>query len=79
MQWKDNLREGPIYRGYRLHTSLRFGLWVSPLVSIGKRRPITTDSLKETVTLVPGEYPSETEALLAAKRYTDEAEAHRRG
>ncbi len=78
MQRRDNLKEGPIYRGYRIHTSYRFGQWVSMVVSLGKGRPLTTDSLTEAVTRVPGEQPSETEAVLAAKRYIDEVEAHRR-
>ncbi len=57
MHRRDSVKEGPIYRGYRFHTSLRFGLWVSLLVSIGKRGLITTDSLTDTVTRMPGETP----------------------
>ncbi len=77
MQRRDGLKEGPIYRGYRIHTSHRFGLWVSLSVSIGTRWPITADSLTEAAR-VPGEYPSEVEAIQAAKRDSDEAEAPRR-
>ncbi len=66
MQWKDKLREGPIYEGYRVHTSLRFDSWTSVIVSTGKRRPITAHSLRETVTRVPGETPSEVAAIQAA-------------
>jgi Arc/MetJ-type ribon-helix-helix transcriptional regulator len=39
---------------------------------------MTKDSLTDTVTRVPGEYPSEEEAMQAAMRYIDEQEAHLR-
>jgi Arc/MetJ-type ribon-helix-helix transcriptional regulator len=39
---------------------------------------MTKDSLTATVTRVPGEYPSEEEAIQAAMRYIDEQEAHLR-
>ena len=48
------------------------------IVRIGKRRPITKDSLTDAVSCIPGDYPSEEEAVLAAKRYIDEKEAHQR-
>jgi hypothetical protein len=38
---------------------------------------MTKDSLTAKVTLVPGEYRSEEEAIQAAKRYIDGEEAHR--
>ena len=39
---------------------------------------MTKDSLTDTVTRVPREYPSEDEAIPAAMRYLDEQEAHLR-
>jgi hypothetical protein len=38
---------------------------------------MTKDSLTDTVTRVPGEYPSEDEAIQAAKRYIDDEATHR--
>ncbi len=46
-------------------------------MSIGTRWPLTADSLTEGVTRVPGETPSEVEAIQAAKRDIDAAEAPR--
>jgi hypothetical protein len=47
------------------------------VVSLGQRQPLTSDSLADTVTRVPGEYPSDDEAIQAAKRYIDAADAGR--
>jgi hypothetical protein len=41
------------------------------IVSVGKRKLITEDSLTDTVLRVPGEFFSKEEAILAAKRYID--------
>jgi hypothetical protein len=49
-------------------------LWLSMIVSVGKRKAMTKDSLTAAVTRVPGEYESEAEALQAAKRYIDAEE-----
>jgi hypothetical protein len=43
------------------------------VVSLGRRKPLTGDSLTERVRRVPGEYPSEAEAIQAGKHYIDEA------
>ena len=73
------LESAPVYKAHRIHTSrLMRGPWVSIVVSIGTRQPMTKDSLTDTVTRVPGEYPSEAEAMQAAMRYLDEQEAHLR-
>ena len=74
----STLKEGPIYRGSRIHTSSLFGRWISMIVRIGKRRPITKDSLTDAVSRIPGDYPSEEEAVLAAKRYIDAEDFHRK-
>jgi len=71
----DNL---PVYKAHRIHTSLLMrGSWISTIVTLGKRKPLTKDSLTATATLVPGEYHTEEETLQAAKRYIDEEDAHR--
>ena len=78
MRRKRTLKQGPIYKEYRIYTSpLMNEHWISMIVSIGKRRLITRDSLTDTVTRVPGEHRSEVGALLATKRYIDEEDAHR--
>ena len=79
MRRKSSLKEGPIYRDYRIHTS-RLPIserWLSENVRLGKKTAMTKDSLTAKVTLVPGEYRSEEEAIQAAKRYIDGEEAHR--
>lgn len=73
------MKNASVYKAHRFHTShLMSGLWLSMIVSIGKRKPLTKDSLTDTLTRVPGESPSEEEAVRAAKRYTDEEDSHRR-
>ena len=66
------LKERLIYKAHRIHASrLASGLWLCAIVNMGKKRPMTHDSLTATVTRVPGEYSSEEEALHAATRYID--------
>jgi hypothetical protein len=66
---------GVIYKNHRIHLSLlKSGLWLGQIVSLGGRKPVTEDSLTDTVTRVPGEYPSEAEALQAASKYIDHLE-----
>ena len=73
------LDNAPVYKAHRIHiTRLYSRPYVSLIVSIGIRQPMTKDSLTDTVTRVPGEYPSEAEAMQAAMRYLDEQEAHLR-
>lgn len=68
----DNL---PIYKGYRIHTSQLFSeTHVSLIVRLGGRNPLTTNSLTDTVTRVPGEYEDEDQAIQAARAYIDAAE-----
>ena len=70
------MENAPVYRAYRIHTRrLTFGTYIAMIVSIGKRRLRTEDSLTETVLRVPGEFLSKDEALLAARRYIDAADA----
>ena len=70
--------EASVYKAHRIHTTRLFSRpYVSMIVSLGKRTPLTPNSLTDTVTRVPGEYPSEAEAIQAAMRYIDEQEAHR--
>ena len=65
----------PVYKAHRIHIAhLMRGSWVSTIVTIGERTPLTKDSLTDTATLVPGEYPSEAEALQAATYYIDHVE-----
>ncbi len=47
-------------------------LWVVSIVTTGKRKLTTKDSLTMAVTRIPGEYGSEQEALQAAKEYIDQ-------
>jgi len=71
----SNVNDASVYKAHRIHTSRLFsGLYVSIIVRLGKRNPPTKDSLTDTVTRVPGEYPSEAEAVLAAKQYIDHVE-----
>ncbi len=63
------------YKAYRIFAAPHLaGLWISMIVNLGKGRPPTEDSLTKTVTRIPGEYPSEAEALLAARQYIDHLE-----
>ena len=74
----SNVNKAPVYKAHRFHATRLYGRpYVSLIVSIGKRQPMTKDSLTDTVTRVPGEYPSEDEAIQAAKRYIDAEETHR--
>ena len=74
-----NLESAPVYKAHRIHvTRLYSRPYVSLIVSLGIRQPMTKDSLTATVTRVPGEYPSEAEAIQAAMRYIDEQEAQLR-
>jgi len=73
------LDNAPVYKAHRIHiTRLYSRPYVSLIVSIGIRKPMTKDSLTDTVTRVPGEYPSEEDAMQAAMLYIDEQEAHLR-
>jgi len=73
------LDNAPVYKAHRMHiTRLYSRPYVSLIVRIGIRQPMTKDSLTATVMRVPGEYPSEAEAIQAAMHYIDEQEAHRR-
>ena len=64
----------PIYKDYRIHTSQLFSeTYVSLIVRLGGRDPLTTNSLTDTVTRVPGEYEDEDKAIQAARAYIDAA------
>lgn len=66
------MNEDPIYKQHRIHVErLQSELWLSMLVRLGERKPMTKDSLTPAVTRVPGEYPSRAEALQAAMHYID--------
>lgn len=70
-----SMDHGVLYKNHRIHLShLKSGLWLSQIVSIGERTPVTEDSLTDTVTRVPGEYLSQAEALEAANSYIDRLE-----
>ena len=74
----SKLDAAPVYKAHRFHATRLYGRpYVSLIVSIGTRQPKTKDSLTDTVTRVPGEYPSEDEASQAAKRSIDAEETHR--
>ena len=71
-----NVNDATVYKAHRIHTrSLMAGPWDSVIVSIGRRKPMTKDSLTDTVTRVPGEYHSREEAMQAARRYIDEEDS----
>ena len=66
------MQNAPVYKAYRIHTTrLTFGTYISMIVSVGKRKLITEDSLTDTVLRVPGEFLSQEEAILGAKLYID--------
>ena len=68
------MNAGHVYTAHRIHTDrLLSGPVTSMVVSLGQRKPLTGDSLTERVRRVPGEYPSEAEAIQAGKHYIDEA------
>ncbi len=70
----SKLDEAPVYRGYRIHTSQLFSeTFVSMIVRLGGRSPLTTNSLTDTVTRVPGEYENQEQAIRAARAYIDTA------
>ncbi len=72
------MKEGLIYRQYRIHTTpLRSEQWLAMIVKLGAKAFVTKDSLTQAVTRIPGEFPSEAEAIDAAKHYINE-EAGRR-
>ena len=78
MRRKSRVKEGPLYKGYRIYTArLLSEHWLSKIVSLGTKKGMSKDSLTAEVTGIPGEYGSEAEAIQAAKGYIDEAEAHR--
>jgi hypothetical protein len=73
MQRKSSVKEGPLYKGYRIYTArLLSEHWLSKIVNLGKKKGMTKDSLTAKVIGIPGEYGSEAEAIQAAKRYIDE-------
>ena len=66
------MKAHPIYKEHRIHTSrLQSDRWLSVIVKLGQRKAMAKDSLTPAVTRVPGEYPSESEALQAATQYID--------
>jgi hypothetical protein len=74
----STVQNAPVYKAYRIHTTRLFSRpYVSMIVSLGKRKLLTTNSLTDTVLRVPGEYPSEADALRAAKHYIDAEDSHR--
>ena len=73
------IKNAQVYKAHRIHTTRLFSRpYVSMIVSLGTRKPLTTNSLTDAVTRVPGEYPSEEEAIHAAKRYIDEKDSRRK-
>lgn len=74
------MRNVPAYKAYRIHAArLTFGTYISMIVSVGKRKLITEDSLTDTVLRVPGEFLSKDEAILAAKLYIDAMDSPKQG
>jgi hypothetical protein len=74
------VRNVPAYKAYRIHAArLTFGTYISMIVSVGKRKLITEDSLTDTVLRVPGEFLSKDEAILAAKLYIDAMDSPKQG
>jgi len=66
------VRESPIYKEHRIHTTrLPSGPWIGLIVNLGRRTVPTKDALTNTVTRVPGEYRLEDEAIQAARAYID--------
>lgn len=66
--------DAPVYKDHRIHTSqLYSGTYISLIVRLGGRSPLTTNSLTDTVTRVPGEHESEDQAIQAARAYVDAA------
>ena len=80
MRRKSTLKEGPLYRGYRIYTAPLFsGHWRCKLVRLGEEPVVTRDSLTPKVIGLPGEFDSEEQAVQAAKRYIDQEAAHGQG
>ncbi len=68
----SSVENAPVYKAHRIHiTRLYSRPYISMIVRLGKQTARTTHSLTDTVTRVPGEYPSAEEAIEAAKRYID--------
>ncbi len=66
------MENAPVYKAHRIHITRRYSRpYISMIVSLGKQTARTTHSLTDTVTRVPGEYPTADEAIEAAKRYID--------
>jgi hypothetical protein len=69
-----------VYKAFRIHAArLTFGTYISMIVSVGKRKLITEDSLTDTVLRIPGEFLSKDEAILAAKLYIDAMDSRKQG
>ena len=67
------MKRNPVYKQHRIHPQeLGSGLWLTCIVNVGKPEIATADSLTDVVSRVPGEYPSEREAIQAAERYIDQ-------
>jgi hypothetical protein len=66
----------PIYKEYRIHVDQmpKSGQWISTIVRLGQSLRINKDSLTAKAARVPGEYPSEAEALRRARQYIDDME-----
>lgn len=66
------MREPPIYKQHRIHTSrLPSGPWIALIVNLGRKTVPTRDALTDTVTRVPGEYALEDQAIQTARAYID--------
>ncbi len=66
------MENAPVYKAHRIHVTRLFSRpYISMIVSLGQQTARTTHSLTDTVTRVPGEYPTAEEAIEAAKRYID--------
>jgi hypothetical protein len=66
------VREPPVYKQHRIHTTrLASGPWISLIVNVGRKTVRTKDALTDTVTRVPGEYALEDQAIQAARAYID--------
>ncbi len=67
-----NLHEDEVYQNHRIHTMrLPSGVWLVSLVKLGAPGASTRPYTGPPVVRVPGEYASEMEAVLVAKRYID--------
>ncbi len=68
-----DLKGDGVYKRHRIHTSqLASGVWLVSIVRLGAVRTDTRPGEGPPVERIPGDFPSQGEAVSAAKAYIDQ-------